>query len=826
MVLTNNQDSLTQARAKLTQIFRYVQAFNHLQNPIQTEIQNQSWVLWFHDLPRYPTIRARVQRASDAEETMGQNGKTEKDEEDYILKVGRPKLTDAPEPPHDISPLLRQGWQNADAAATIEPDKASIVRNNPHLRQQFDAWVIKRNAWANTERPARQAMTVYEQLSELRARMERESETVEIVLGDGILSWNPPNRQGVHYPLVLLRLQLHFNPQIPEFTLAEADQPSELYTTLFQSLPITDNTAVARIRQDFEQGLWSPRGENETSQFLERLVHHLSPRGSYSTQPVPPRDKTQPYIVRDPVLFLRNRSQGFSTAIENILLSLPEMNTLPFALTSLVGIEKIQQPTDIASQTINMLDNEDESVLLSKPANGEQIEIARRLAKEGAVLVQGPPGTGKTHTIANLLGHLLAEGKSVLVTSHTPKALRVLREKVVEPLQPLCVSILEDDSRKQMEASIDGITEKLSFANVDVLERTANRLTRERAEIINRLRRARQQLKDARNSEYEAIVLAGQQYAPSDAARFVASNRETLSWIPAPVVAGRPLPLSLHELTELYRTNITVSPNDEREMMAGLPNPARIPSPVAFEQLVLETTRYSKQEREYRRDLWKDMLTFNTAPSLNHFEQLQERLTQAAGPLQEQTRWRLAAIAAGREGGPRRQTWEDLIQKIESVHIQAAQAESMLLEYDPMLPNDCLPGRVEQVLADMLAHVEQGGKFGSFTLLMHKDWKTLLEQARVKGQKPEAKEHFAALLAYVRLKSARADLLGRWQRQMTAQGGPTPIELGNEPERICQQYVYQLRQCVAWYISIWQPLEQELIQHGLLWHSGNARTIN
>src|SRR5579884_3571406 len=75
------------------------------------------------------------------------------------------------------------------------------------------------------------------------------------------------------------------------------------------------------------------------------------------------------------------------------------------------------------------LGNEDADVLLSKPANREQLEIARHLARRDCVLVQGPPGTGKTHTIANLLGHLLAQGKRVLVTAHTPKALRILRDK-------------------------------------------------------------------------------------------------------------------------------------------------------------------------------------------------------------------------------------------------------------------------------------------------------------------------------------------------------------------------------------------------------------
>jgi Cdc6-like AAA superfamily ATPase len=50
--------------------------------------------------------------------------------------------------------------------------------------------------------------------------------------------------------------------------------------------------------------------------------------------------------------------------------------------------------------------NEDDEVLLSKPANREQLEIAKQLTRRDCVLVQGPPGTGKTHTIANLLGHV------------------------------------------------------------------------------------------------------------------------------------------------------------------------------------------------------------------------------------------------------------------------------------------------------------------------------------------------------------------------------------------------------------------------------------
>ena len=48
-----------------------------------------------------------------------------------------------------------------------------------------------------------------------------------------------------------------------------------------------------------------------------------------------------------------------------------------------------------------------------------------------------------------------------MVTSHTPKALRVLKDKVSKGIQNLCVTVL-DDRNIDMERSIDGISEYLS----------------------------------------------------------------------------------------------------------------------------------------------------------------------------------------------------------------------------------------------------------------------------------------------------------------------------------------------------------------------------
>lgn len=98
------------------------------------------------------------------------------------------------------------------------------------------------------------------------------------------------------------------------------------------------------------------------------------------------------------------------------------------------------------------------------PANEAQREIAKLLDSRQGVLIQGPPGTGKSHTIANLICHLLATGKRLLVTSHTARALRVLKGYFPNEISPLCVSLLGDDAiaLRELEESVQGILSRLN----------------------------------------------------------------------------------------------------------------------------------------------------------------------------------------------------------------------------------------------------------------------------------------------------------------------------------------------------------------------------
>ena len=55
-----------------------------------------------------------------------------------------------------------------------------------------------------------------------------------------------------------------------------------------------------------------------------------------------------------------------------------------------------------------------------------QLQVVKNIDNSKFVAVQGPPGTGKSQTIVNLVAHLVANGKTVLVASRMDKAVLFL----------------------------------------------------------------------------------------------------------------------------------------------------------------------------------------------------------------------------------------------------------------------------------------------------------------------------------------------------------------------------------------------------------------
>ncbi len=594
-------EKLRAGREKLTRVFRYLEALNQHRNPAKRQIHVQPWSFWLRNLPDHPSIQRGGVKSSSLKTNNRNSQGTEDGGANYILKVQRPRLNRAPEPPEEIAAWLEDGWDDPSNALTLkqtleesenraEPKTVKFT-DDPSRATILERWQLLRNEWLKTEKPARAAMKLFESFYALYGRVDREAERVEFVLGDGILSWRRAEG-GIYHPILLQRLQLQFDASVPEFTLSEADHPVELYSALFQTMNDVDGRAIGRCREELEKEGFHPLNNGSTSGFLKRLVVQLSPRGEFLEDRSPDADVNDPCIGRDPVLFLRARTLGFAAAIEGILADLRTREDLPWSLLNIVGEESPIPDTANASLSPIGSTQTGGEVLLSKPANPEQIRIAQQLEEHGGVLVQGPPGTGKTHTIGNLVGHLLAQGKSVLVTSHTTKALRMVRQHIVPELRPLCVSVLESDldSRKQLESAVGSIAERLSRADAGSLEMQAKKLESERLDLLKKLDEIRNQLTEARADEYRDIAIGGKSWAPADAARQVMQEKEARGWIPGPVAAVAPLPLSPGELADLYRSGVSISREDEHELSGHLPELHDLPRAEDFEASV-ETRR-------------------------------------------------------------------------------------------------------------------------------------------------------------------------------------------------------------------------------------------
>ena len=820
-----NPEKLRVAREKLTRVFRYLEALNQHRNPAKRQIREQLWSLWLHDLPDHPSIKRGTSKSASAKNKSADSQNDDTGSGGFVLKVQRPSLTSPPEPPAAIATWLESGWDDPSnepsvSASRNESDQQGETRtanftDEPGRLAVLQRWTVARQEWAKNEKPARAAMKIFETLYSLYGRIGREAERVELVLGDGILSWRR-SEGSIYHPILLQRLQLQFNAAVPEFTLSEADHPVELYSALFQSMTDVDGRAIGRCREELEQEGFHPLINGATSGFLKRLVIQLSPRGELLEDRAPAGEANDPQIGRDPLLFLRSRTLGFAAAIEGILADLRTREDLPWSLLNIVGEESPLPDTGETDPLANRYSEADAAVLLSKPANPEQIRIARQLEEYGGVLVQGPPGTGKTHTIGNLIGHLLAQGKSVLVTSHTTKALRMVRHHIVPELRPLCVSLLESDldSRKQLESAVGSIAERLSRADAGSLEIEWKKLEAERTDLLKKLDDVRNQFADARADEYRDIVIASKSLAPADAARKVAQEKDTLGWIPGPVAAVAPLSLSPGELADLYRTNVTVSREDEAELSGHLPELHDLPRPEDFEASVSERNRLGMEDLDLRSDLWQSGATQGSPDEL---ESLAANLTQAVDPLSGKEKWKLAAVYAGKYGDAHRQPWDQLVGFVRRVHREAANAQESFLKFGPQLSREHPFEDQERIAGEILSHLENGGKLGSFALLTHKAWSHFIEASKIKNARPRLPEHFQALRQLSRLMNLRQDLAGRWDRQMAALGSPPSSEMGEEVEKTLMQFCDSIENCLGWHQHTWLPLQQQLEDLGFRW---------
>ncbi|MEZ6044266.1 MAG: AAA domain-containing protein [Planctomycetaceae bacterium] len=516
---------------------------------------------------------------------------------------------------------------------------------------------------------------------------------------------------------------------------------------------------------------------------------------------------------------MRKRTLGFNAAFEKVTTAIEKAESFPTALLNIVGVETVPdwdaEPT-ARSSTFRSLGPAKE-ILFGKPSNPEQTRIAKRLEQHGAVIVQGPPGTGKSHTIGNLIGHLLAQGQSILVTSHTTKALRDLRDHVVEELRPLCVSVLDNDldRRQQLKESVEVISERLSNSDQEQLEQEAAQLQNERLELIERLEELQDDLLNARNNEYRDIVLAGESTSPSEAARIVAAGKDTHDWIPGPLTPNVPLPLSQAEVLELYLSNDKTTELDDLHVDDPLPEIEKLVSPTQFREMIENGDGLSQQAAQFNKESWRDSKF--TVKSIQAIESLREGFDNALNLLKEMPPWQITVVNAGRIGKMESSSWELLIERIDNAVERVSANKVDILRFYPDI--DKATTITEQLThaTTIRTRLEGGRRLGWLTLLLNREWRETIRNWKVLDMPPSSLEHFQAIERTLLAGQAKQELSQIWDSLIVPYGVETSSELGLNFVEVCQQFRPQISDSLTWWENKWQPLVDTLVDLGFDW---------
>ena len=805
---------MTEIQSKLTELFTFLREVARQKSPPKTRIDEHPRHFVLQNLPDHPTIK--LLRLSEEDESS----------DGEFLTIGRPEIPPCPRPPLEIAEWLHPGWERESGSVSVQTERQSIKSGKivverftdvPSRSASLKSWIANRVRWIAEVQPAHKAMTAFQTMYECYGMLERQSEPLEMFLGDGVLECVGMGGP-VKHPILFRRVSLEFHPESnpPKFVVRRTAKAPELYLELLNQIPGADVAQIGKCKEELATLELEPLGGEDTEGFLRRLIHGVfAERGEFRTSgEVSGTDRVT--MMRDPVLFLARKPEGAVGVFDAILQDIANRTLFAESLLNVIGVRG-QESTAGDDEERSFAANEDAEVFLCKEANREQLEVAKRLNRHGCVVVQGPPGTGKTHTIANLLGHLLANGKRVLVTAHTPKALRVLRHKVVKSLQPLCLSVLQKDrkSQEELEAAVTEIQARISQDPL-VLERRTNQLKEERAKLIAEIAKVRRSMLQARQDEMTPIEFGDRSLRPIEAAELVRSRQPEDGWIPGTIPQGVSLPLSRQEISELYRTNQTLTSDDEKQLASRRPDLTRLPTPGEFELHVKEFAELSELDLEHGQEFWeREHRTDDT----EHFDQMLKKAQRTIGFLGALQSWQLEAIQAGRDGVVSREVWDSLLRLIEESWAEIQQCRRLVVEYGPEILDERDPEDIRPVLRRIIEHLEAGQSFGLITKLTKADCHTLIAQIRINGRpaSPKDIEHFHAADAWVRIRILRRTLQQRWERMISALQGPGIEELTGEPEAVCRGFVPQIRNCLDWHQSDWLELESHFAGMGFRW---------
>ncbi|HEX8927853.1 MAG TPA: AAA domain-containing protein, partial [Actinomycetota bacterium] len=468
----------------------------------------------------------------------------------------RGEITAGSEPdPREGEPAAESGGAGGSAADSQDADAAEFADWRDRV------W----RPWAHATAEAEKTRQLHRQLFDLMHQLDMTAATTELVWGHGVLE-TTVDGQRVHYPLVATPVLIEYEPDRSLITVSPAG-PSRLQTDALAGLDeryLSQLLGVAGPAGTIEADLWDDLERRELfERALGRLGYDRIVTDTYS-------DTTRPHIVDAGVLFVRPKQRLLRGFLEGLRDRLLAGDTASIgALAAIVAHEpsKLRMPDDRPEQWNRV----GERLLMPLPTNEAQESIARRLALHRNVAVQGPPGTGKTHTIRNLICHLMANGKRVLVVAQKEDPLRVLRDGLPEEIRSLCLAVLgrTTDQLVQLQLAARELADRAATLDAEAEARRVERLTGLLEEAERELAAALGGLRAIAENEGVTYPIDGVPQTPVEVGAWLREHAAARAGIPDPV-AGPP-PLAADEFAALLKLANTITPPDRAAALSPLP---------------------------------------------------------------------------------------------------------------------------------------------------------------------------------------------------------------------------------------------------------------
>src|SRR5215472_9760235 len=592
-------------RDRAVRLFTFLREYTQLRASTALAVDSYDEVIWLADVPGLPgCVCAAVEPTRDGE---------------VWLEVRKPKLVPAPRPPDALRPWLER-WDDSSPEAPplresipAEPSEPPVgeevpppqlLADRPDVRAAYDEYVVREWApWAERDRPLQRAQRIYTDLFRLHQQQQRLGEAYEVVMGIGLLAWRTPSGSAVRRHLVVAQTDVRFDADrgvICVTAAADGARPA-LEQDMLQPGERPPRSVLDEIAADLAAFGDDVFADPAVASAARRWAHGASASGAFDDSLRPQRGAGEdPTVHLAPAVILRRRSdRSIVQALTSISEQLRSGVAIPEGVRRLVDLAE----PEVAVETPPAeLEEAGEEVLFPLPANDTQLDIVRRLRDRPGVLVQGPPGTGKSHTIANLVAHLLAHGRRVLVTSHTARALEVLRDRIPPDVRELAVVVLGNDARgrDELQASVHGISER--YASWDA-RRSRDRVARHRRELETarsaeaELRTRFRELRE-RDTQRHMQIHGGYEGTSQEIARQLRAREQDLGWLPDRVALAAEAPLDDAEAVALLELLRSIDALEEAELDLLATDVDALPTPEAFAALVADEREATDQRAE------------------------------------------------------------------------------------------------------------------------------------------------------------------------------------------------------------------------------------